>query len=290
MYALKRHVTDRELVEHIDDELPESRRSEVDGHLSECDVCRARQALMTSVASATLAECRSTVTTDPALSGQSRARLEIALAHMTEEPRRSWPALAAVAAAVVVLAAWASIRVGTEPARSVDVRHGLALPVAAITPGATWDIGVEELCSGTTPARPITVAMRAEVLSAYGVEHVPADQYELDYLITPELGGATDARNLWPQGYASPVWNARVKDELERLLPQLVCSRQLDLGTAQRDMAVDWIAAYKKYFRTDLPLEAHRGPALDDDESGVYLLADAGPAPAIRLVSLRVMR
>ena len=36
--------------------------------------------------------------------------------------------------------------------------------------------------------------------------------------------------------------------------------------------------------------EAHRGPALDDDESGVYLLADAGPAPPIRLVSLAVMR
>jgi len=118
-------------------------------------------------------------------------------------------------------------------------------------------VTVDQLCSGATDARPITVAMRAQVLSAYGVQDVPSDQYELDYLITPELGGATDVRNLWPQGYGSPIWNARVKDELEELLPRLVCSHQLDLTTAQRDMAADWIAAYKKYFKTDVPLEAH---------------------------------
>jgi hypothetical protein len=162
---------------------------------------------------------------------------------------------------------------GATAARSRSAIHCLALPVASITPGATWDVDVEELCSGATRMRPITSAMRAEVLNAYGVEELPADQYELDYLITPELGGATDARNLWPQRYQSPVWNARVKDELERLLPRLVCSRKLDLATAQREMASDWIAAYKKYFNTDVPLEAHRGPAIDDDD--VYLMADA---------------
>jgi len=39
------------------------------------------------------------------------------------------------------------------------------------------------------------------------------DAYEVDYLITPELGGATDIRNLWP--YGDTVWNAHVKDQLE---------------------------------------------------------------------------
>jgi hypothetical protein len=131
--------------------------------------------------------------------------------------------------------------------------------------------------------------MRAQVLSAYRMERVPADQYELDYLITPELGGATDARNLWPQGYTSSLWNARVKDELESLLPRLVCRGAVDLETAQREMAVDWIAAYKKYFNTSEPLQVHRGPARGDDDDEVYALADAGPAPAVRLVSLAVL-
>jgi hypothetical protein len=49
-------------------------------------------------------------------------------------------------------------------------------------------------------------------------------------------------------------------------------------------MAVDWIAAYKKYFNTDQPLQAHRGPARDDDDM-LYARADSRPAPAIRLVS-----
>jgi len=34
----------------------------------------------------------------------------------------------------------------------------------------------------------------------------------------------------------------------------MVCSGKLDLSTAQRDIATDWIAACKKYFHTDRPL------------------------------------
>jgi hypothetical protein len=51
------------------------------------------------------------------------------------------------------------------------------------------------------------------------------------------------------------VWNARVKDELEDRLRQMVCDGSLDLTEAQREIATNWIAAYKKYFRTDRPLE-----------------------------------
>jgi hypothetical protein len=62
------------------------------------------------------------------------------------------------------------------------------------------------------------------------------------------------------------VWNARVKDELEGLLPRLVCAGTLPLATAQRDMATDWIAAYKKYFHTDRPLHTYSPLDLQDTE------------------------
>jgi hypothetical protein len=75
----------------------------------------------------------------------------------------------------------------------------------------------------------------------------------VDYLITPELGGVDSIRNLWPQPY-STVWNAHVKDMLEERLHALVCSGQVDLATAQREIATDWIGAYKKYFHTARPL------------------------------------
>ena len=290
MFAMNRHLTDRELLQGVDGELSESRRAAVASHLDACDACSKRRAAIVSAAYATSIDYRATSITGP-LAEHTRARLEIALARVAQEPNRprlaSTPAIAF--AAVAVLVASATLYLQSAPdTDSRAARHRLSLPVASITPGATWEVSAEELCSGTTHTRPITSAMRAEVLNAYGVESVPSDQYELDYLITPELGGATDARNLWPQKYSSPIWNARVKDELERLLPQLVCSRQLDLATAQRDMAADWVAAYKKYFHTDVPLEAHRGPAVDDDD--VYLMADAGPAPAVRLVSLTTFR
>jgi hypothetical protein len=50
------------------------------------------------------------------------------------------------------------------------------------------------------------------------------------------------------------VWNAHVKDELEERLRNLVCEQKLDLTTAQRDIATDWISAYKKYFHIDMPV------------------------------------
>jgi hypothetical protein len=34
----------------------------------------------------------------------------------------------------------------------------------------------------------------------------------------------------------------------------MVCAREIDLATAQHDIAVDWIAAYRKYFRTSEPI------------------------------------
>ena len=63
-----------------------------------------------------------------------------------------------------------------------------------------------------------------------------------------------DRQNLWPERYTSRTWNARVKDQLEEMLPRLVCEGSVELPAAQRDIATDWIAAYKKYFRTERPL------------------------------------
>jgi hypothetical protein len=84
------------------------------------------------------------------------------------------------------------------------------------------------------------------VFAAYGIDPARRGEFEVDYLITPDLGGAESVRNMWPQPY-STRWNARVKDELEQRLHQLVCENKLDLKTAQRDIAMDWIGAWKKY-------------------------------------------
>jgi len=66
---------------------------------------------------------------------------------------------------------------------------------------------------------------------------------------------------LWPECDESGLWNARARDELERLLPRLVCEGSLDLAVAPRDTAVNWIDGYKKYVQTDRPIGRQAGVA-----------------------------
>ena len=100
----------------------------------------------------------------------------------------------------------------------------------------------------------VPVSLQQQVFREYGLADAKPEAYEVDYLITPELGGSSDIRNLWPQPYSSSVWNAHVKDALEERLHEMVCAGEIDLETAQRDIATNWILAYKKYFHTDRPL------------------------------------
>lgn len=93
----------------------------------------------------------------------------------------------------------------------------------------------------------VSPSQREKVLAEYGIPAAQAGDYEVDYLITPGLGGNDDIRNLWPEPYHTANWNAHVKDALEERLHEMVCSHQLDLETAQKAIATDWIAAYQKY-------------------------------------------
>ena len=115
------------------------------------------------------------------------------------------------------------------------------------------------MCAATDAKNlPVSVTLQGAVLDEYGIARTEARAYEVDYLITPALGGAEDIHNLWPQSYSVTAWNARVKDALEDRLREMVCTGRLDLATAQRDISTDWIAAYRKYFHTDKPLETAR--------------------------------
>lgn len=274
MHHDQRHPSDEALLRKIDGELSERRLARLDAHLSGCELCRNRLQTIRSSATAASAACRSGLALD-----EVRARLRSNLAHRSAELDRSWrfqlarrmgqaPAVGLATAAIALLAlGGVLVRFAIDESRSTAaalVEAG-ALPIAALTPGATERVTADDLCAGRGPSkRAVAPAVRQAVLHDYGMEHLPDAEYELDYLITPELGGSSDRRNLWPERYGSRIWNARVKDQLEVLLPQMVCDGRLELATAQRDIAADWIAAYKKYFNTKAPLPP-RVAALGDD-------------------------
>jgi hypothetical protein len=44
----------------------------------------------------------------------------------------------------------------------------------------------------------VSVSLRQKVLQEYGIANARPEDYEIDYLIAPRLGGTEDIRNLWP--------------------------------------------------------------------------------------------
>jgi hypothetical protein len=134
------------------------------------------------------------------------------------------------------------------------------LPDPKLSPGDTLAVTTDDICTPgyTKKVRNVPAAVKRQVYAEYGITSHKPGEYEVDHLISLELGGSNSIRNLWPESYKTQPWNARVKDHLENELHRLVCSGQLDLKTAQHDIATDWIAAYKKYFHTDQP-KAARG-------------------------------
>jgi anti-sigma factor RsiW len=151
-----------------------------------------------------------------------------------------------------------------------------AVPNRNLTPGATRTVALSEVCSmpHEEVTREVPARLRQQVFHEYGMADARAEDYEIDYLIAPGLGGAEDIHNLWPEPYAASNWNAHVKDALEEHLHQLVCAGKLDLPTAQHDISTDWIAAYKKYFNTDAPL-ADRTQAANFASRSYEVLAQA---------------
>src|SRR5262249_37251526 len=95
--------------------------------------------------------------------------------------------------------------------------------------------------------RAVPAWLKRQAYAEDGTTQYKTGDYEVDHLISPSLEGSNSIRNLWPQSTKTAPWNSYVKDALERKLHKLVCAGQLNLKTAQREIASDWIEAYKKY-------------------------------------------
>jgi hypothetical protein len=272
MIRRSEHVSDEDLVAVADGELDAARQVEVRGHLERCWACRARahelERAVADFVDARLHRFDEAISAGDGPRALLRARL-MALAESEGVPATggvwAWAtsrgAMRVGVAATVVVVALVAWRVGTRPAAPGGDGELAAIvsPRASLTPGSTVFHSPEVLCAARVEAEPPRVErdVALAVFRKYGIADPQPRAYELDYLIAPELGGSTDVRNLWPQSYAGP-WNARLKDALEDRLHALVCAGGVDLRTAQREIADDWIQAYKKYFDTDVPLAAHR--------------------------------
>lgn len=132
----------------------------------------------------------------------------------------------------------------TGPCRTRD--HGM-LPDPSCTPGAI-DPAVTQANIGSTICRTgYTKSVRPPESQTETFKwHVAELAYrqhdisgELDHLVSLELGGANDARNLWVE--AGPIPNR--KDAVEDALHHAVCDGRITLRAAQQEIAGNWIKA-----------------------------------------------
>jgi anti-sigma factor RsiW len=269
------HLSDQEMLQTADGEISARGARRVQAHLTACWTCRGRMAeIEKTIASFARAHRSSLDAQLPSISGP-RALLRARLAEPAGQREvKLWARLlhivpaggsaAAIGTAFLIAVLAASFVVHRFapriPNSAVAANDRGILPDPRLTPGAARRvIAMSDVCSmpHDEVVAEVSTSLRQEVLQRYGIPSTRASDYEIDYLITPGLGGVEAISNLWPEAYGSRTWNAHVKDDLEEHLHEMVCDGKLDLSEAQRDIATDWIAAYKKYFRTDQPLVLH---------------------------------
>ena len=128
------------------------------------------------------------------------------------------------------------------------------LPNQKLTPGATRITTLTDVCTTKTSlVRNVTDSTKKLVFNNYGLNGNDKTQcsegYEIDHLISLELGGSNDPKNLWPQSYCGSPYNAKIKDKLENELHRQVCLGKISLESAQLCISKDWEMCYIKIYK-----------------------------------------
>ena len=116
------------------------------------------------------------------------------------------------------------------------------MPDHDCTPGQAFpDVTASEVCvSGYSKSvRNVPERVKNAVYTEYGVATHTTGEYEVDHLISLELGGSNDIANLWPEP-ANPTPGFHEKDRVENYLHSQVCKNLMTLQQAQEIIANNW--------------------------------------------------
>ncbi len=120
-----------------------------------------------------------------------------------------------------------------------------ALPDTACSPGAVMTTDVQKICTVgyTKTVRDVSTATKKKVFAEYDIPYSQHSNYEVDHIISLELGGSNDISNLFPESYSIKN-NARVKDVFENSLHKQVCSGSMTIAEAQKEISTNWLTYY----------------------------------------------
>jgi hypothetical protein len=136
---------------------------------------------------------------------------------------------------------------GVQTKTSGCVPHD-ALADSACTPGDLLATGTKDaICKSgyASSVRNVPDSEKNQVYAEYGIASHSPGQYEVDHLVSLELGGSNDISNLWPEA-ASPKPGFHEKDKVENYLHSQVCSGAISLEQAQIEIATNWLAVYDR--------------------------------------------
>ncbi len=135
---------------------------------------------------------------------------------------------------------------GVQLKTSGCVAHN-GLADAACTPGDIISTATkDQICvpGYSSQVRNVPTSVKDQAYAEYGIRTHSTGEYEVDHLISLELGGSNDISNLWPEA-ANPQPGFHQKDQVENYLHDQVCSGALALSAAQREIATNWLAVYQ---------------------------------------------
>lgn len=153
---------------------------------------------------------------------------------------------------LLLLASLVSLCAAAPPANAqahYRQRGKAVLNDSAYTPGDTLTTDTAVVCHRKTgTVRAVTEAEKRQVYVLYGLPPTghKAGAYEVDHLISLELGGSNAITNLWPEP-AAPKPGFHQKDVLENTLHRMACSGAISLRAAQTAIATDWTIPYVKF-------------------------------------------
>lgn len=198
---------------------------------------------------------------------------------------------------------------GSSPLPSTAANGGSAAllpgdPNPAFTPGAKNPVVTQATIHSTIcvagwtatvrPPSTYTTALKAQQIPEYGYANTTLADYEEDHLISLEIGGAPRSQaNLWPEPYSVTLADgrsvgARVKDQFENRLHDLVCAGQMTLTVAQNEIAHDWI---RHWFALSGQAPPPESPATTTSPSGEPAATPSGTAaPPPSDIPLKIVR
>ncbi|GCE31836.1 hypothetical protein KDA_73200 [Dictyobacter alpinus] len=116
------------------------------------------------------------------------------------------------------------------------------------TPGAIFpQATAQEICTPgyAGSVRNVSQPLKRKVYASYGIKTRLPGQYEIDHLVSLQLGGSNDISNLWPEP-EKPFPGYRQKNQVENYLHDQVCSGKISLREAQSEIATNWLQYYSQ--------------------------------------------